>query len=131
MSGARRGGGGGIGGAPGSGGNATVPAVVTGGTTYTLAATDALIIFDSSNGSQPVAQMISASYLGQKWTFWWEGFPSPVTALPKIVAPGAVLIMPFNGQPSSGTTGWATSTVLSTPGATWTVMWDGTELIAV
>lgn len=106
-------------------------ATVTGGTTYTLLATDLFVSLDTSNGSLATAQMVVPSFIGQKWTFWWKAYQIATPLPPKIIAPGSVLIMPYSGQPSSGTTGWTTSSNITTPGATWTVVWDGAELVTV
>ena len=109
----------------------TSPPTVIGGTTYTLSPYDNIVSLDSSNGLLPVAQMISPLLVGQMWTFWWKAWVQATPLPPQIVAPSGVLIMPFSGQTISGTSGWTSSTTITTPGATWTIEWDGMELISV
>ena len=101
---------------------------ITSGQTKTLLATDTAIIFDTSGGTTATADMIAPSYIGQTWTFSWMFYgASPVP--PTINAPGGVSMVPFSGQSASGV--FVSTTTLNTPGASWSLRWNGTQLVPV
>jgi hypothetical protein len=117
-------------------GPASIPrtaATVVGGQTYTVKATDTAIRADSSNGTQPVIDMIAPTYIGQRWTFYWwawaTGAGQPVG--PLINAPAGINMQSFAGQAVSGAAGLVTNTTITTPGATFTLEWNGTELMSM
>lgn len=101
---------------------------ITSGQTTTLLATDTAIIFDTSGGTTATADMIAPSYIGQTWTFSWLFYgASPVP--PTINAPGGVSMVPFSGQSASGI--FVSTTTINTPGASWSLRWNGTQLVPV
>ena len=104
---------------------------ITQGQTKTLRVTDAAIIFDTSAGAQATAtaDMITPLFIGQEWTFSWFVWGTMMTP-PTIVAPAGILMVPFSGMPSSGTGGLVSTTTISTPGASYTLKWNGTYLTA-
>ncbi len=94
---------------------------VLGGVTYNVSPTDCIIIFDSSNGSLPQANLpttglftnrtISASWYG------WNGAMVP----PQINAGGIDKVVAYSGMSASGA--YVSSTTISTPGDTYTLSW--------
>jgi len=109
---------------------------VLGGVTYAMTATDREIIADSSNGSQPVIQMTqpaSGWEIGEtfdfSWFAWDTGVGQPVG--PEIIAPAGVKMVPYDGQSVSGVGGLVSSTVVTTPGDTMSLRWNGTFLAQV
>lgn len=98
------------------------------GETYTLLATDAAIIFDTSGGSTATAQLIAPSSTLWRCTFYWYAWGAPAVP-PTILAPGGLKMVPFSGQAVSGSAGLVSSTTISTPGAAFTLAYDGTELM--
>ena len=101
---------------------------VIGGVTYPIALTDGIILFDSSNGLQPVAQLPSALpglYVGRTITFvWvaWNGAQVP----PEIDGNGNDVVA-FSGMPASAS--YSPTTNITTPGGWYTVKWDGANWV--
>jgi hypothetical protein len=108
----------------------TAPPAVVSGATYTLSSSDAVIRFDTTGGTTATAQMIAPSYIGQRWVFYWWAWGAGQAA-PTILSPAGINMVPFSGQATSGAAGLVTTTTISTPGATLTLEWDGTELVSV
>jgi hypothetical protein len=108
-------------------------ATVIGGETYDAQPTDTVFRADSSNGEQPVIQLTTPTYIGQKFTVYWEawatGAGQPVG--PLVIAPSGIKMQSVNGQSVSGSAGLVTETTLTTPGGEFTWEWTGTELISV
>ena len=107
------------------------------GETYTLIPTDVAIIFDTSGGPQATAtaDMLGPSitdpwYIGREWLFSWFEWGNLQTP-PTIVAPAGILMVPFSGRAASGVAGLVSSTVINTPGASWTLRWNGTYLARI
>jgi hypothetical protein len=118
-----------------AGGTSALPATaatVVGGQTYTCKSTDRAIRVDSSNGLQPVINLVAIP-IGQRITiYWWNwatGAGQPVG--PVVNAPSGVLMQTFIGQAVAGNAGLASTSTVTTPGATYTLLWDGTELCSV
>ena len=114
----------------GGGGGAETAVTIDSGATTSLLATDTAIRFDTTGGTTATAQMIAPSYIGQKWTFYWWAWGAGQVP-PTILAPPGIKIVPFGGQASSGAAGLVTSTTISTPGASFSVEWNGTELMSL
>ena len=119
----------GSGGAGGGGGGITETAVtISSGQTTSLINTDTAIRFDTSGGTTATADMIAPSFVGQRWSFyWWNWDPNTLTP-PTINAPAGIKMIPFAGQASPGAAGLVSSTTISTPGASFELEWNGTEL---
>ena len=100
---------------------------ILGGATYTLLPTDTAIIFDTSNGSTATAQMLAPSYIGQRWTFYWYNWNAVSPVAPTILMPAGLATVPFTGQSTPGSAGLVASTTISTPGASFSIVWDGTQ----
>jgi len=105
---------------------------ITEGQTKTLRNTDVAVIFDTSGGGQATAtaDMIAPSFIGQEWTFSWFAWGNLQTP-PTIQAPPGIGMVPFSGMASSGNAGLVSTTTISTPGASYTLRWNGTYLTAV
>jgi hypothetical protein len=104
-------------------------ATVVSGQTYNLLATDTVIRFDTTGGTTATADMIAPSYIGQRITFYWWAW-SVAQVAPTINVDAGHEMVPFSGQSSSGAGGLATTTTISTPGASYTLEWDGTEWVS-
>lgn len=107
-------------------------ATVIGGQNYFMAATDTVIRFDTSNGlGTATANMTGASFIGQRITFyWWAWGGGQIPPTIQGVVSGAK-IAPFGGQQASGAAGLVGSTNITTPGASFTLEWTGTEWASV
>lgn len=105
-------------------------ATVTSGTAYSLLATDTVIRFDTTGGTTATANMIAPTYIGQRVTFYWWAWGAGQVA-PTINVDAGHKMVPFSGQASSGAAGLATTTTISTPGAAYTLEWDGTEWVSI
>ena len=118
------------------GGGGSVPigtaATVISGQTYTLLPTDTVIRFDTSGGATATANMVAALYIGQRVTFYWWNWGVGQTP-PTINSPTAPVtkMVPFAGQVTGGAAGLVTSTTITTPGASFTLEWTGTEWASV
>jgi hypothetical protein len=105
-------------------------ATVTSGQTYNVLSTDKAIRFDTTGGSAATADMAAPSYIGQRITFYWWAW-SVAQVPPVINVDAGHAMVPFQGPQSSGAGGLVTSTTIATPGATYTLEWDGTEWTSV
>lgn len=114
----------------GSPGVPQTAATVVSGQTYTLLASDSVIRFDTTGGTTATADMHAGGYIGQPVTFYWwawsvadAGGPTP----PTVNAPAGISVVPYSGQATSGAAGLVSTTAITTPGASFTLKWDGTE----
>ena len=114
-------------------GGGSIPATahtVIGGATYTITKTDAIILFDESNGMQPVALLpVDAAhglFVDRTITFVWIAWDAGLSALPEISGNGNNLVV-FSGMPASAS--YSATTTISTPGAPYTLKWDGTNWV--
>ena len=114
----------------GGGGGVKTAATVVSGQTYNLLTTDAVIRFDTSGGTTATANMIAPAYIGQQVTFYWWSW-NGAQAAPTMNVDAGHKMVPFSGQTSSGAGGLVTTTTISTPGASYTLEWDGTEWVSV
>ena len=95
--------------------------VIGAGQTASLLATTGAIEFNTGT-SGGTANMIAPAYPGQRWVFdWLTG-----TTAPTINAPPGLMMQDYA---SPGT--FVSTTHLSTPGDSYEVMYDGTQLIRV
>ena len=101
-------------------------ATVVSGQTYNLLTTDAVIRFDTSGGTTGTANMHAPSYIGQQVTFYWWSW-NGAQAAPTMNVDAGHKMVPFSGQASAGAAGLVTTDTISTPGASITREWDGTE----
>jgi hypothetical protein len=69
------------------------------------------------------------TYIGQRITFYWWAW-SGAQVPPTINASAGEQFVPFSGQASSGAAGLVTTTTISTPGASFSLEWNGTEWMA-
>jgi hypothetical protein len=119
--------------AKGGGDDAQTAATVLGGATYTMLPTDSAVIFDTSNGSRAIAQMVVPAGgwdIGQRFLFDWYNWNISQVG-PEVIAPAGILMAPFNGQVTAGSAGLVSSTVITTAGATMVLEWNGTFLAQV
>ena len=115
-------------------GGGSIPATahtVIGGATYTITKTDAIILFDESNGMQPAALLPADAahglFIDRTITFVWIAWDGPPpTVQPEISGNGNNLVV-FSGMPASAT--YAATTTISTPGAPYTLKWDGADWV--
>jgi hypothetical protein len=113
-------------GAISGGGGAKTAATVISGQTYNLLVTDAVIRFDTSGGTTGTANMHAPGYIGQQVTFyWWSWGVSQIA--PTMNVDAGHKMVPFSGQAIAGAAGLVTTDTISTPGASITREWDGTE----
>ena len=110
----------------GGGGGAKTAATVVSGQTYNLLTTDAVIRFDTSGGTTGTANMHAPGYIGQQVTFYWWSW-NGAQAAPTMNVDAGHKMVPFSGQASAGAAGLVTTDTISTPGASITREWDGTE----
>jgi hypothetical protein len=103
---------------------------VTSGQTYNVSSTDTAIRFDTTGGSTATAVLPTPTYIGQRITFYWWAW-SVAQVAPTINASAGKQFVPFSGQASSGAAGLVTTTTISTPGAAYTLEWNGTEWMSV
>ena len=101
-------------------------ATVVSGETHTLLPTDTAIRFDTTGGTTATADMVAPFYIGQRVTFYWWAW-SVAQVAPTINVDAGHKLVPFSGQPSSVAGGLPTTTTISTPGASFTLEWNGTE----
>ena len=94
--------------------------LIAAGATYTLAPNDGIIEFTTGT-SGGTANMV-AGYPGQRWVFDWLTGTTP----PTINAPAGVNIQGY-ANPSV----FSSSTTLTSPGDSYEVEFDGTQLIRV
>lgn len=102
------------------------PVTVRNGEPYTLLASDRYINFDTTDGAA-TANMIAPSRIGQTWTFYWAEWGAG-HVMPTINAPPGIKMIPYSGKAKPGVAGLVASTTISTPGASYTLIWNGTEL---
>ena len=113
----------------GGGGIAGTCPTVTSGSTSTLLRTDACVRFDTTGGTPATVDMIAPGFIGRRITFYWwawagdAGGPTP----PTVVADSGHSMVPFSGQATSGAAGLVSTSTINTPGASYTLLWDGTE----
>ena len=114
------------------GGGGSLPATahtVLGGATYAITKTDAIILFDSSNGLLPIAQLPAdvahGLFVDRTITFVWVAWNGAQVA-PEIDGNGNSVVA-FSGMPASAT--YAATTIISTPGAAYTLKWDGANWV--
>lgn len=113
------------------GGGALVPTshTVIGGVTYAIVATDGIILFDSSNGLQPVAKLPADAahglFVGRRIVFVWVAWDASQVA-PEIDGNGNGVVA-YSGMPASAT--YAATTTESTPGGFYTLEWDGANWV--
>ena len=105
-------------------------ATVASGATYNLLGTDTVIRFDTTGGTTATADMIAPTYIGQRITFYWWAWGAGQVA-PTINVDAGHEMVAFSGQASSGAAGLVTTTTITTPGAAYTLEWDGTEWVSV
>jgi hypothetical protein len=110
----------------GGGGGAKTAATVVSGQTYNLLTTDAVIRFDTSGGTTGTANMHAPGYIGQQVTFYWWSW-NGAQAAPTMNVDAGHKMVPFSGQAIAGAAGLVTTDTISTPGASITREWDGTE----
>jgi hypothetical protein len=109
----------------GGGGTVGTVATVTGGTTYSVKNSDTLIIFDSSNGTAPTADLPTTSLVpGQSVTFFWYNW-NVAQVPPVIVAGGTNKVSPYTGMASAGSAGLVASTIITTTGGFITYKYNG------
>ena len=103
---------------------------VIGGATYTIVSTDAIILFDESNGMQPAALLPADAahglFIDRTIAFVWIAWDAGLSAQPLINGNGNNLVS-FSGMPASAT--YAATTTISTPGAAYTLKWDGADWV--
>ena len=118
-------------GSGGGGGGAGTAATVTSGETYDVLTTDAIVRFDTSGGTAAIADLFASSdaFIGQRVTFYWWAWNDEQTP-PQINANGSDKMVPYSGQSTSGAAGLVTNTAITTPGDSFTLVWDGTEWTA-
>lgn len=107
---------------------ASTAATVAAGAVYTLRSTDAFIRFDTSGGAVATANLLPGAFIGQTVTFYWWAWSAGLIP-PVVNAPAGAAMVPFTGQASSGAGGLVATTAITTPGASYTLQWDGTEWI--
>ena len=95
--------------------------VISAGQTASLTPGTGVIEFNSAT-SGGTANMIAPSYVGQRWVFDWLTGTTP----PTINAPPGLLMQAYA---SPGT--FVSTQTMSTPGDSYEVMYDGTQLIRV
>ena len=113
----------------GGGGGAKTAATVTSSQTYPVLSTDTAIRFDTTGGTTATAVLPAPTYIGQRITFYWWAWSGAQVA-PTINASAGEQFVPFSGQVSSGAAGLVTTTIISTPGASFSLEWNGTEWMA-
>ncbi len=96
----------------------------TSGQVKTMAATDRVLIADTSGGTTATFNLVPGTTIGQPlFIKWWKG---SVTK-PTINAPTDTNLMePFTGQTADGAAGLAAEADLNTPWKTGTWYWSGT-----
>ena len=95
--------------------------VIAAGQTKTLAPDTGIVEF-TTGSSGGTANMIAPNFIGQRWVFdWLTG-----TAAPTINAPPGLMMQDYANH---GT--FASATSLSTPGDSYEIEYDGTQLIRV
>lgn len=114
----------------GGGGGAKTAATVVSGQTYNLLTTDAVIRFDTSGGTTGTANMHAPGYIGQQVTFYWWSW-NGTQAAPTMNVDAGHKMVPFSGQASAGAAGLVTTSTISTPGAAYTLEWNGTEWMSI
>lgn len=97
---------------------------------YPLLVTDSIIRFDTTGGTTATANMHAPAFIGQRVTFYWWAWGGGQVA-PTINADAGNTMVPFSGQATSGAGGLVATTTISTPGATYTLEWSGTEWTSV
>ena len=105
-------------------------ATVTSGQTYAVKNTDIVVRMDTSGGTTATANLPAPAYIGEKHTFWWYDWS--VGQVPPVVnTTGGKLLVPFTGMTTGGAAGLATTSVINTTGASYTLEWDGTEWVSI
>ena len=100
---------------------------IAAGQTYAALTTDRYLRMatDGTHGTA-TANLPAPTYIGEQHTFFWEFWD--VSEVPPVInATAGKTLVPFSGLASSG--GTTASTTISTPGATYTLMWDGVEWV--
>ena len=102
-------------------------ATVTEGATYTVKASDIIVLMDTSGGAQATAtaDLAPGTYIGETHTFIWYGWGLANTP-PTITGTGGATMMPYAGMASSGAAGLVASNTINTPGGFYTLRWNGT-----
>jgi hypothetical protein len=108
------------------GGIGSTAATVTSGQTYAVKSTDIVIRMDTSGGATATADLPAAGFIGERHTFYWWNWGVGQTP-PTINANGLQRMVPYNGQESAGAAGLVAQTTITNPGASFTLVWDGTE----
>ncbi len=114
----------------GGGGGHKTAMTVRSGQSYICLATDTAIRFDTTGGTTATARLPVPMYVGQAVTFYWWAWGAGQAAPTINVDPGHGMV-PFSGQATSGAGGLVTTTTISTPGAAFTLEWNGTEWMPV
>jgi hypothetical protein len=103
----------------------TSQTVTSANSPYSVLNTDAVVLFDESNGSLASATLPAALVVGERHTFiWWKwvlASPPPV-----VNANAGKMLVPF-AQNVQASGALAASTAITAQGASATYMWDGTE----
>jgi hypothetical protein len=113
------------------GGGGSLPATahtVLGGATYAIALTDGIILFDSSNGLRPIAQLPAGGaglFVDRTITFVWVAWNG--AQVPPEIDGNGNSVVAFSGMPASAT--YVATTNITTPGAAYTLKWDGANWV--
>ena len=101
---------------------------VVGGQTYAVKTTDRYVRISSDGGhAAPVLNLPAPTYIGEQHTFFWEFWD--ISEVPPVVnATAGKTLVPFSGLASSG--GTLTTSAITTPGASYTLEWDGAEWVS-
>ena len=118
----------------GGGGGSSTAATVTSGQTYQVLTTDIVVRMDTSGGATATADLPLPAYIGEQHTFYWWAWgvgqtPPTINTTSNIHETNKMV--PFTGQATSGAAGLVTTTTITTPGASFTLEWDGVEWVSV
>lgn len=102
---------------------------VIGGVTYTIAKTDAIIEFDSSNGMLPEALLPADAahglFVNRTITFVWTAWNG--AQVPPEISGNGNDVVAYSGM--SGSSTYVATTNITTPGGSYTLKWDGTNWV--